>query len=167
MALEVERKFMVVNDGWRSAILRDYDVRQAYLAIGPPASVRVRVKSGVGYLNVKQSTLATARAEFEYVVPVKDAEEMMASLRIGSIVAKTRYEAPWAGRVWEVDVFGGENHGLVIAEVELDCEGEAFEEPPWTGPEVSGDPRYFNSYLALRPYRTWPEHTRLGGADPD
>lgn len=156
MGIEIEHKFLVVSEAWRADVTHAYDIRQAYLAIGPPASVRIRVRSGVGCLNIKRSTLDTARAEFEYVIPADEAEEMMASLRIGAIVAKTRYEVPWAGRTWEVDVFEGENKGLVIAEIELDAPDDAFERPPWTGADVSSDYRYFNSYLACEPFANWP-----------
>ncbi len=151
---EIERKFLVVNEGWRPA-RTSKEIRQGYLAFGPPASVRVRIADGRADLNIKRSTLAISREEFEFEIPRDDGEAMLRDLCTGEIVEKTRYLVDYRGLTWEVDVFGGANEGLVIAEVELDQDDQMVEAPPWVGAEVSGDPRYLNSNLAQHPYREW------------
>lgn len=151
---EIERKFLVVNDGWKPAPASKA-IRQGYLAFGPPASVRVRLAEGRADLNIKRSTLAVSREEFEYEIPLADGEALLAELCEGHIVEKTRHLVDYGGLTWEVDVFSGVNEGLVVAEVELEREDQPVETPPWAGEEVSGDPRYLNSNLAQHPYRDW------------
>lgn len=154
MPTEIERKFLVTGDEWRrNATATEY--RQGYLAVGPPASVRVRVAGDRALLNIKESTLAISRAEFEYAIPVQEAEAMIDTLCDGRVVEKTRYVVEHAGMTWEVDEFHGANEGLVLAEIELEREDQPFERPPWLAQEVSGDPRYLNSNLAVDPYTGW------------
>lgn len=161
MALEIERKFLVASDAWRAAATRRVTMRQGYLTeIGSAASVRVRLEGVTATLNIKQSVVGSARAEFEYAIPVADAETVIATL-CQALVLKTRYEVPNAGHVWEVDEFEGDNAGLVVAELELGSEDEAFERPAWLGPEVTHEARYYNHALASRPYRTWPVNPRI------
>ncbi len=151
---EIERKYLVAGEGWRPG----YElkrIRQGYLAFGPPASVRVRVSGPKAFLNIKRSTLEISRDEFEYPVPLDEAEFMLAQLCLGRCVEKTRHLVRHAGLVWEVDVFEGANAGLVVAEVELERVDQRIELPPWAGREVSGDARYLNSSLAQRPYKDW------------
>jgi adenylate cyclase len=151
---EIERKFLVTGDGWRPGEAPK-PMRQGYVAFGPPASVRVRISGQTAHLNIKQSTLAIARDEFEYEIPVDDAEFMLANLCAGPLVEKTRYHVRHGGLLWEVDVFEGANAGLVLAEIELDSLDQHVSPPAWVGMEVSGDARYLNSSLAQRPFTRW------------
>lgn len=155
MGREIERKFLVTGDGWRAAAVDAVPMRQGYLATDPACSVRVRIEGGSARLNIKSATLGVERLEFEYPIPVADAEEMLARLCTTPPVEKVRYRVPWGGHVWEVDVFEGANAGLVVAEIELPDPDAPFERPPWVGEEVSHDPRYYNVMLARHPYREW------------
>ena len=155
MATEIERKFLVKNDGWRAQAEPGVRFRQGYLAGGGKASVRVRVEGEAANLNIKSATLGVRRQEYEYPIPLADAHLMLDSLCEGRLVEKTRYCVTVGKHVWEVDVFEGDNAGLVVAEIELDHEDEPFERPAWAGEEVSHDRRYYNVYLAQHPYREW------------
>ncbi len=157
MGTEIERKFLVTGEGWRVGAMA-VSCRQGYLAVGPPVAVRVRIMGGEATLNVKRATLDVVRSEFEYRIPLKDAEDMLNGLCEGYVIEKVRHRVAFGGKTWEVDVFGGANAGLVVAEIELDRADERFERPPWLGPEVSGDARYLNTSLSRRPYRLWPEN---------
>jgi adenylate cyclase len=154
MSLEIERKFLVAD---RAVVAGRQGERlvQAYIAATPRATVRVRIAGGEAWLTLKGATKGISRREFEYPIPVADAELCLAELCAEGVVSKTRHRIPHAGHVWEVDVFDGANAGLVLAEIELSAPDEAFERPPWLGEEVSGDPRYFNSHLAERPFGSW------------
>ncbi len=154
MGTEIERKYLVSSEAWRPGY-ESRRLRQGYLAVGPPASVRVRVSGSKAYLNIKQSTLDISRDEFEYPLPVEDAEFMLANLCQGRLVEKMRHLVRFGGLVWEVDIFEGANAGLVVAEVELERADQPVELPPWVGREVSGEARYLNSSLAQRPYSEW------------
>ena len=157
MGLEIERKFLVKGEPWRQAP-DGVPMRQGYLVTGPPVSVRVRVAGGSARLTLKKAATGTGnlvRHEFEYPVPLEEAEAMLGSLAEGGLVEKTRYRVPCEGFVFEVDVFHGENAGLVVAELELSAPDQPFPRPPWLGEEVTGDPRYLNAALARRPYRRW------------
>ncbi|MEK7793266.1 MAG: CYTH domain-containing protein [Candidatus Hydrogenedentota bacterium] len=154
MGIEIERKFLVTGDGWRNGA-RTVRCKQGYLAVGPPVSVRVRIMDGEAMLNIKQSTLNISRAEYEYSIPVAEAEELLASIDQNTVVEKTRSFVAYGGKTWEVDEFLGANAGLIVAEIELDDRDEAFDRPPWLGEEVSGDGRYLNSSLSRRPFTTW------------
>ena len=154
MGTEIERKFLVIGDGWRAAIESATPIRQGYLAVGPPTAVRVRIRGDQANLNVKKSTLDITRAEFEYPIPLEDACQLL-DLCEGFIVEKTRHHVTYGGLLWEIDVFEGENQGLIVAEVELESADQPFQKPPWAGKEVSGDPRYLNSHLSRNPYSQW------------
>lgn len=155
MAVEIERKFLVADPSVvERAALPASLMRQAYLATGA-VSIRIRIANERARLTVKGPARGIRRAEFEYEIPLGDAEEMMASLRQGEIIEKTRYELSEGGLVWEIDVFAGANAPLIIAEVELDHEDIEVPKPPWVGEEVSGDPRFSNASLALNPFGTW------------
>ena len=154
MGIEIERKFLVVGDDWRSAPAVPY--AQGYLNRDKQRTVRVRIAQDAAWLTVKGISTGAARAEFEYAIPVADAGQLLA-LCDGPVVRKTRRVVEHAGAKWEIDEFEGDNAGLVVAEIELASEDAAFEPPPWLGAEVTHDPRYFNSSLATAPYRTWPE----------
>lgn len=155
MGVEIERKFLVADDSWRAAVSSSTRIMQGYLASTGAVTVRVRVKGERGFLTVKGATSGVTRSEFEYEIPRADAEAMLASLAQGPVVDKVRHEVVVGGHTWEVDVFAGDNAGLVMAEVELASDEEAFQLPGWAGDEVSHDPRYFNVNLAAQPYRTW------------
>ena len=157
MATEIERKFLVTDDSWRDSVTKSSFYRQGYLANSEGASVRVRVADDKGYLNIKSMTLGVSRHEFEYVIPVIDAEEMLNDLCVGPKIEKTRYFVDHGGHTWEVDVFEGDNDGLVVAEIELGSEDEAFERPPWAGEEVSHETRYYNVCLVKHPYKDWKD----------
>jgi len=163
--VEIERKFLVAGEGWRAGN-PGVDVRQGFLCAaedGP--TVRVRSVSGAGIeprgvVTIKGPTRGISRAEYEYEIPVAEADAMLESLCVGTLVRKTRYRIPHAGLVWEVDVFHADNAGLLLAEVELDDPDQPVVLPDWVGEEVSRDPRYFNAYLARHPYSTWPIEDR-------
>lgn len=155
MAVEIERKFLVRDASWREAALPGVAYRQGYFAGLERCSVRVRIGAGRARLNIKGATLSIERCEYEYEIPLADAEELLARCCVTPLVAKTRYRVPHARHVWEVDVFTGENEGLVVAEIELGRPDEAFERPPWLGAEVSDDPRYYNVNLVAHPFKDW------------
>lgn len=155
MALEIEKKFLVVDERWRAGAGAGVRYRQGYLSESGPASVRVRVGGARAHLNVKSATLDQQRLEYEYEIPLADAEEMLETLCTKPLVEKTRYEVEHAGHTWEVDVFEGDNAGLVVAELELEARDEPFQRPPWVGAEVSDDPRYYNVCLVKHPYKNW------------
>lgn len=153
MAAEIERKFLVAEDSWRdgSAGVR---IAQGYLSQDPDRTVRVRLAGDNAWLTIKGRTEGITRAEFEYVIPADDAQVLL-EMCLPSVIDKTRHEISYAGHLWEIDVFHGDNEGLVVAEVELADESISPELPPWVGAEVSSDARYFNSCLAALPFRKW------------
>ncbi|HSI13246.1 MAG TPA: CYTH domain-containing protein [Chthoniobacter sp.] len=153
MSREIERKFLLKSDAWRE-LADGVTYRQGYLSATPERTVRVRIAGDEAFLTVKGRSVKNSRAEFEYSIPLADAEQML-KLCEGPLVEKTRYEIPHAGKTWQVDEFCGDNHGLVTAEVELTTESEQPEIPDWIGEEVSGDPRYYNSNLARHPFSAW------------
>ncbi len=157
MATEIERKFLVNDDSWRGAVSKKSFFRQGYLASSDGASVRVRVSDDKANLNIKSMTLGVSRYEFEYAIPLSDAEEMLDKLCLGPKIEKVRYFVEHLGHTWEVDVFEGDNAGLIVAEIELDAEDEAFEKPSWAGDEVSDDERYYNVCLVTHPYKDWQD----------
>jgi adenylate cyclase len=153
--VEIERKFLVTSDAWRAAATQAVRMRQGYLPGLESASVRVRVAGDRAWLNIKSATLAVSRREYEYEIPPVDAEDMLDVLCTRPQIEKTRYHVPHGAHTWEVDVFEGENAGLVVAELELAHPDESYVRPPWVGEEVSHDPRYYNVSLVRRPYRDW------------
>lgn len=160
MATEIERKFLVQGSDWRAAADAGTRLRQGYLSriSGSDAvrsSIRVRTEGEHAYLNIKSATLGIRRQEYEYAIPVQDADELLAQLCVGAIVEKTRYHVRVGAHLWEIDVFAGDNAGLIVAEIELTDEHEDFVRPDWLGAEVSSDPRYYNVCLAERPYCSW------------
>lgn len=154
MALEIERKFLLAGEGWRG-LAEGKSYRQGYLCSDEVRTVRVRIAGEKGFITVKGKTKGMARAEYEYEIPLADAEEMLNALCGKTSIEKMRYKIPFAGHVWEVDEFSGENEGLIMAEVELKSEDEAFVKPDWIGREVTGDRRYYNASLATYPFCRW------------
>ena len=166
MPLEIERKFLVANDGWRAAAHAVIPMAQGYLndlAIvdsgAMRTSVRVRIAGDAAFLNLKSRELGHTRQEFDYQVPVDDARALLA-LCVGGAIDKRRHLVRHAGHLWEVDEFLGDNAGLVVAEIELASADEAFERPPWLGREATDAARYYNLALASRPYSQWSEGER-------
>jgi len=154
MPREIERKFLLTGEGWRALTERRQRMTQGYIAASDHVSVRVRVAGDVAWLNIKSGGLVASRLEYEYAVPVADARELLV-VAVGPLVEKTRHLVPYGGMTWEVDEFHGDNSGLVVAELELDREDQAFARPPWAGAEVTHLPRYYNVSLVNHPYRQW------------
>lgn len=154
MGQEIERKFLVVGDDWR-ADATGTRYRQGFLSTDPRRTVRVRMAGEVGFLTIKGITVGARRTEHEYEIPRADAEQMLDELCERPLIEKVRFTLRIGRHTWEVDVFEGENEGLVVAEIELEREDESFEIPDWLGDEVTHDPRYFNASLVKAPFRTW------------
>lgn len=154
MGVEIERKFLVASDAWRRDVTGSHVLRQGYLSRHDCPTVRVRTDGEHAWLTLKTRGQGITRGEFEYAIPADDAEKLLAACG-GRVIEKMRHIVPHGSHRWEVDVFGGDNAGLVLAEIELSCEQEKFERPPWIGEEVTGDPRYYNSYLAAKPFARW------------
>lgn len=152
MAKEIERKFLVSGE-FRQDSPESYRIMQGYICSDPDRTVRVRVRGDKGFLTIKGrgSEDGLSRYEWEKEIPVTEAAELMA-LCVSGVIDKTRYLVPFGKHTYEVDVFHGANEGLVLAEIELSDEQEAFEKPSWLGEEVTGDVRYYNSMLCLRPF---------------
>ena len=154
MGKEIERKFLVKGEAWK-ALAAGTVYRQGYLSTVKERTVRVRTVGEKGFLTIKGLTTGVTRAEFEYEVPAADANAMLDGLCEKPLVEKTRYRIPLDGYTWEVDEFHGDNDGLVVAEVELKSADEKPPLPEWVGEDVSSDPRYFNSNLVKKPFKTW------------
>jgi len=156
MAFEIERKFLVLNDSWRARASKGTFYRQGYLSLDKRRAVRVRVAGGRGFISVKsQEEGRITRREFDYEIPLQDAEEMIEALCDHPPVDKIRYRVEEAGMTWEIDVFEGANDGLVVAEIELESEDQPFRLPDWTGAEVTHDERYLNVNLYRHPFKEW------------
>src|SRR5262245_970209 len=154
MPVEIERKFLVRGDAWRSFASKAR-IRQAYLASGDRSTTRVRIKNDAeATVTIKSKRAELRRLEIEYSISALDAEALL-SLRESSLIEKTRFTVPWREHTWEVDVFSGDNAGLVVAEIELRHEDESFERPPWLGVEITGQSQYYNGSLARHPFRHW------------
>jgi adenylate cyclase len=151
---EIERKFLVVGDGWREGA-SGMRYRQGFLSTESERTVRIRVAGPRGTITVKGKNIGARRAEFEYEIPVADAERMLDTLCKQPLIEKVRHAVKLGTHTWEIDIFEGDNAGLVVAEIELGSEHETFEKPEWVGDEVTDDPRYFNSNLVANPYPTW------------
>ncbi|MBW4471174.1 MAG: CYTH domain-containing protein [Stenomitos rutilans HA7619-LM2] len=154
MPTEIERKFLVKGDAWRS-LASGVAYCQGYITSTVERTVRVRVVGRQGYLTIKGGTTGISRAEFEYSIPVEDALELLSTLCEPPLIQKKRYKIAHAGLIWEVDEFEGENQGLIVAEVELGDANQAIVLPDWIDREVSDDPRYFNANLVKHPFSQW------------
>jgi len=153
MGVEIERKFLVCSDAWRS-LGEPVLLRQGYLSSHKERVVRVRIEGEQGVITIKGQNVGALRGEWEYPIPLADAAELL-QLCEQPLIEKYRRRISHAGHVWEVDEFLGVNAGLVVAEIELDAEAEAFALPDWVGAEVTDDLRYFNSSLIKHPYSAW------------
>lgn len=155
MAREIERKFLILNEEWRAVAEDGVRLRQGYLAMTGKSVTRVRIHGAdSAFITVKSAEKGVSRDEYEYEIPVADAAAMLALCEQG-IIDKTRYKVAAGALTWEIDVFAGDNEGLVVAEIELPDEKTAFEKPSWVGAEVTHDDRYFNAALSRRPYKFW------------
>ncbi|MFI5139774.1 MAG: CYTH domain-containing protein [Sphingobacteriales bacterium] len=155
MALEIERKFLVDHQKWQQVIKpAGTHFRQGYLLNDDKRTIRIRVTGEQGFITIKGATLGITRKEYEYKIPVEEGIELLDAFAVSG-VEKTRYCIEFAGKTWEVDEFAGDNTGLIIAEIELENETEAFAKPAWVTIEVSDDVRYYNSNLSIHPYKNW------------
>ncbi|HKJ64515.1 MAG TPA: CYTH domain-containing protein [Desulfopila sp.] len=156
MGLEIERKFTVVGDIWKEGATSELYV-QGYLPSNGSSTLRIRQAGERAWITIKGRRDNLSRLEFEYPIPPADALLMLEKLCLTPLIRKRRYRTEYQGFVWEIDEFQGENDGLVIAEIELQSENQAFIRPPWLGREVSGDRRYYNASLSTSPYSTWAQ----------
>ena len=166
MSLEIERKFLVLDDRWRERAHAVIPMAQGYLndqaamdSGAQRASIRVRMEGEEARLNLKSRELGRSRQEFDYAIPVEDAQALLA-LCVGGRIEKRRHLVDHGGHLWEIDEFFGDNAGLLVAEIELDDHDEAFERPDWLGAEVTDASRYYNLALASRPYSQWSDAER-------
>lgn len=156
MGKEIERKFKVCGTGYKTGCISSSVYKQGYLSTDKERTVRVRIAGERAFLTVKGKNCGTVRSEFEYEIPVSDAETMLGDLCLHPLIEKMRHIfISDDGHKWEIDEFGGENEGLIVAEVELGSQDEPVEIPEWCGEEVSGDIRYYNSNLIEHPYSVW------------
>ena len=156
MATEIERKFLILNQDWQEYTNKELRIVQGYLATNEFSSTRIRIQNDKANINIKSATLGITRTEFKYSIPVGDARLMLEDLCIKPVIEKTRFTVEHMGHTWEIDVFSGDNEGLIVAEIELSSPDEAFEKPSWIGEEVSNDARYYNACLVNNPYKNWP-----------
>ncbi|AKF24952.1 adenylate cyclase [Sulfurovum lithotrophicum] len=154
MPKEIERKFLV-NPELLPVLENPHVIRQGYIPTQGTATVRIRISNNKAFLTLKGRATGLTRSEFEYPVPLEDAEKMLQELCVPPLIEKKRYLILYRGHTWELDLFEGDNAGLIVAEIELDDENEAFEKPPWVSQEVSFDPRYRNANLITHPYSRW------------
>ena len=154
MAKEIERKFLVRGDDYKAGITPVF-IRQGFVSTNKDSVVRVRIYGNTGFLALKGSGSGISRTEYEYEIPVEDAQKLLEEFCKGSIIEKFRNVVEYESHTWEVDEFMGENSGLIIAEIELTHENEEFTKPPWVGDEVTGDPRYYNVNLLNKPFAEW------------
>ena len=154
MSLEIERKFLVRDDRWRT-LAQGQRLRQGYLSSHPDRVVRIRIEGEGALMTIKGRTTGATRGEWEYPIPLEDAAVFLQQLCEQPVIDKTRYRIAYRGMLWEVDEFHGDNAGLVVAEIELASEDQPFEKPDWIGEEVTHDSRYFNANLLHHPYKDW------------
>jgi adenylate cyclase len=161
MAREIERKFLVKGDAWKAQAFAKKHYAQGYLndihQPGNKSSIRVRIEDDQGRLNIKSLEIGLSRDEYEYPIPLEDAEKMLRTLTVGPVIEKNRYFIKVGNHTWEVDEFLGDNAGLIVAEVEMETEEDDIEMPEWVGKEVTHLPRYYNVSLSQNPYSTWDD----------
>lgn len=154
MAHEIERKFLVKAD-LLPPLTHGQSLKQGYICTDPERVVRVRVAEGAAFITVKGKTVGATRLEFEYAIAVDDAEQMLRHLAVGPIIEKVRHRIAHQDHIWDLDIFSGDNEGLIVAEVELSEEGERVALPAWVDREVTGEDRYYNSNLRDYPFKQW------------
>ena len=156
MAKEIERKFLIDVSGIES-LGYGSRIKQGYISTTGNTAVRIRVTGAIAYLTLKGENKGATRSEFEYEIPLDDANEIIEELCTGSIIDKTRYLVKHGAHTWEVDVFHGDNHGLIVAEVELESEAEEIDLPKWVISEVTGQVKYYNISLLDNPFSKWDQ----------
>ncbi len=154
MGVEIERKFLLAGEGWRK-LGEPVLLRQGYLSSNPDRTVRVRTEGGKGTMTIKGRSVGATRSEWEYEIPLDEANEMLDRLCEQPIIEKHRRRIAFGAHTWEIDEFLGANAGLIVAEVELEFEEQQFDKPEWVGEEVTHDRRYFNSSLIRQPFSSW------------
>ena len=154
--IEIERKFLVKNDSFKAIAFTQNQIAQGYLSSVPDRTVRVRIKSNKGFLTIKGASNAggLSRFEWEKEIPIDDAKNLLLLCEAG-VIDKTRFEVKCGHHTFEIDVFHGNNNGLIVAEIELETETDSFEKPDWLGKEVTGNIRYYNAYLSKNPFEKW------------
>ncbi len=155
MAIEIERKFLLANDDWRTLVSKSIHYRQGYLNSDANSSVRIRVSDDTAKINIKSATIGSARQEYEYDIPPVDAHELLSNLCHKPLVEKIRHLVVIKQHTWEIDEFAGENQGLIVAEIELSTIDEVFDRPSWVGQQATEDIRYYNNQLAKKPCTMW------------
>ena len=155
MATEIEHKFLLKNTLWRQQVHASTHYRQGYMTTNSNVSVRVRISDKQAWLNIKSAVMGTQRDEYEYEIPLADGNEIINNLCRKPLIEKTRHFVYIDQHIWEIDEFEGNNIGLIVAEIELSRQGEAFTRPDWLGKEVTDDIRYYNNSLSLKPYKDW------------
>jgi adenylate cyclase len=155
MAIEIEHKFLLSNDNWRNYITSSVKYRQGYLSSQATSSIRVRISDNNAWINIKSATIGTCRNEYEYEIPLDDANEIIENLCKKPVINKTRHFVTHGNHTWEIDEFHNENQGLIVAEIELTTLDEEFTKPDWIGNDVTNDLRYYNNNLANNPYLEW------------
>ena len=154
MGIEIEKKFLLTGKEWKQ-LATGTAYRQGYLNSVKERTVRVRTINDQGFLTIKGVSVGATRLEYEYEIPLEDANALLDELCEKPLIEKNRYKVNFNGFTWEIDEFFGENDGLIVAEIELESEDQAFDKPDWVGEEVTGDSRYFNSNLINNPYSKW------------
>jgi adenylate cyclase len=162
VAQEIERKYLLSSNSWKSLSHKKIRMHQGYLCNNHQSSVRIRIEDQSANINIKSMTVGISRAEYEYSIPVDEAAELLATLCKKPQIQKERYLVNHADKLWEIDVFAGDNEGLVVAEIELESEDEAIELPEWIDKEVSHHDRYYNMRLTSYPYSQWSEAEKRG-----
>ena len=157
MAIEIERKFLLISNDWRNSIETTLEMSQGYLSCDARSAVRVRICGEQANINIKSTRDGIYRLEYEYPIPVEDARELMKYVARRPVIIKKRHIVHFGDKCWEIDEFEQENAGLIVAEVELESVDEDFPRPPWLGREVSTDARYYNSNLSRLPYSVWQD----------
>lgn len=155
MGKEIERKFLLHHEKWQQLEKPTGELyRQGYLLTDPQKTIRVRVTPTKGFITIKGITVGATRLEYEYEIPLSEAGELLDNFS-AAVLSKIRYKIVYQHKTWEVDEFLGDNAGLLVAEIELESEEEAFETPEWVSHEVTGDPKYYNANLTITPYKDW------------
>jgi adenylate cyclase len=154
MGIEIEKKFLLTGTEWKQ-LATGTAYRQGYLNSAKERTVRVRTINNQGFLTIKGVSVGATRLEYEYEIPLEDANALLDELCEKPLIEKNRYKVNFSGFTWEIDEFFGENDGLIVAEIELESEDQTFDKPDWVGEEVTGDSRYFNSNLINNPYSKW------------
>lgn len=155
MAIEIEHKFLLANNSWRDFVNRSVVYKQGYLTSNSNSSIRVRIGDNQAWLNIKSATIGTQRHEYEYAIPVQDADEIITNLCRKPLIEKVRHFVINEELTWEIDEFTGVNRGLIVAEIELSDANQVFAKPAWVGEEVTHDLRYYNNNLSKLPFSEW------------